>query len=305
MYKEYLSCRLCPRQCGINRHGGERGFCGMGDRLLVARAAPHFWEEPCLSGKSGSGAVFFSGCTLRCVYCQNGEISHGGKGCEVSEQCLAEIFMALEKDGVHNINLITPTHFVPQIIAALRLAKGSGLSLPVVYNCGGYETAETVRMLSPYVDIWLPDFKYFGEKAAVKYSSAPNYRELALAAIDEMLKNAPVPIYDENGLMLKGVIIRHLLLPTLLADSISAVQLLQERYGEKVILSLMSQYTPPKNAETALKGFPNLQRRVSRSHYEALVAFACDIGVKNAYIQHEGCAEESFIPEFDGTGLGL
>lgn len=305
MYEEYLSCKLCPRRCGVNRHGGEMGFCGSGDKLMVARAAPHFWEEPCLSGEKGSGTVFFSGCTLRCAYCQNAEISSDGKGYEISEQQLAKIFLSLQKSGVHNINLVTPTHFAPQIIASLRLAVEGGLIIPVVYNCGGYETAETVRLLAPYVDIWLPDFKYFSEKAAVKYSAAPHYKETATAAIDEMVRSAPEPLYDEDGMMKSGVIVRHLLLPSLLADSLSTVKFLHERYGEKVVLSLMSQYTPPKNAEKKLEKFPNLQRGVSRRHYEALVDFACECGVQNAYTQQEGCAEESFIPTFDGTGLGI
>lgn len=294
----YEHCTLCPRACGVNRTRGERGFCGADDRLKVARAALHFWEEPCLSGKRGSGTVFFSHCNLRCCYCQNREISSGGFGKEISTERLAEIFLSLQAQGAHNINLVTPTQYYPHIIQALQLAKKRGLSLPIVCNSGGYERVETLKKLDGLIDIYLPDFKYYDERYALRYSAAPHYMEVAAAALEEMLRQTGSPQFDGEGMMQKGVIVRHLALPGLSDDSKRVVKFLDRTFGSRIILSLMSQYTPPKDI-----AFPELSSPLARDDYDDLVEYAQLIGVENAYVQEEGCAEESFIPPFDLTGV--
>ena len=294
----YEHCTLCPRACGVNRTRGERGFCGADDRLKVARAALHFWEEPCLSGKRGSGTVFFSHCNLRCCYCQNREISSGGFGKEISTERLAEIFLSLQAQGAHNINLVTPTQYYPHIIQARQLAKKRGLSLPIVCNSGGYERVETLKKLDGLIDIYLPDFKYYDERYALRYSAAPHYMEVAAAALEEMLRQTGSPQFDGEGMMQKGVIVRHLALPGLSDDSKRVVKFLNRTFGSRIIMSLMSQYTPPKDI-----AFPELSSPLARDDYDDLVEYAQLIGVENAYVQEEGCAEESFIPPFDLTGV--
>ena len=294
----YEHCSLCPRAGGVNRTRGERGFCGADDRLKVARAALHFWEEPCLSGKRGSGTVFFSHCNLRCCYCQNREISSGGFGKEISTERLAEIFLSLQAQGAHNINLVTPTQYYPHIIQALLLAKKRGLLLPIVCNSGGYERVETLKKLDGLIDIYLPDFKYYDERYALRYSAAPRYMEIAAAAVEEMLRQTGSPQFDGEGMMQKGVIVRHLALPGLSDDSKRVVKFLNRTFGNRIILSLMSQYTPPKDI-----AFPELSSPLARDDYDDLVEYAQLIGVENAYVQEEGCAEESFIPPFDLTGV--
>lgn len=294
----YEHCTLCPRACGVDRTRGERGFCGADDRLKVARAALHFWEEPCLSGKRGSGTVFFSHCNLRCCYCQNREISSGGFGKEISTERLAEIFLSLQAQGAHNINLVTPTQYYPHIIQALQLAKKRGLLLPIVCNSGGYERVETLKELDGLIDIYLPDFKYYDERYALRYSAAPHYMEIAAAALEEMLRQTGSPQFDGEGMMQKGVIVRHLALPGLSDDSKRVVKFLNRTFGSRIILSLMSQYTPPKDI-----AFPELSSPLARDDYDDLVEYAQLIGVENAYVQEEGCAEESFIPPFDLTGV--
>ncbi len=294
----YEHCTLCPRACGVNRTRGERGFCGADDKLKIARAALHFWEEPCLSGKRGSGTVFFSHCNLRCCYCQNREISSGGFGKEISTERLAEIFLSLQAQGAHNINLVTPTQYYPHIIQALRLAKKRGLSLPIVCNSGGYERVETLKELNGLIDIYLPDFKYYDERYALRYSAAPHYMEIAAAAVEEMLRQTGSPQFDSEGMMQKGVIVRHLALPGLSDDSKRVVKFLDRTFGNRIIMSLMSQYTPPKDI-----AFPELFSPLARDDYDDLVEYAQLIGVENAYVQEEGCAEESFIPPFDLTGV--
>ena len=294
----YEHCTLCPRACGVNRTRGERGFCGADDKLKIARAALHFWEEPCLSGKRGSGTVFFSHCNLRCCYCQNREISSGGFGKEISTERLAEIFLSLQAQGAYNINLVTPTQYYPHIIQALRLAKKRGLSLPIVCNSGGYERVETLKELNGLIDIYLPDFKYYDERYALRYSAAPHYMEIAAAAVEEMLRQTGSPQFDSEGMMQKGVIVRHLALPGLSDDSKRVVKFLDRTFGNRIIMSLMSQYTPPKDI-----AFPELFSPLARDDYDDLVEYAQLIGVENAYVQEEGCAEESFIPPFDLTGV--
>lgn len=292
-------CELCPRRCGVNRLQGERGFCGAGATLRAARAALHHWEEPCISGTRGSGTVFFSHCTLGCVYCQNYPISIGGEGRDLLTGRLAEVFLSLEAQGAHNINLVTPTQFLPQIIPELLEAKRRGLSIPIVYNCGGYERVETLKMLEGLIDIWLPDYKYAVSRPAERWSAAPDYPEAALAAIDEMVRQVGEPVFDDDGMLRRGVLIRHLLLPGQLANSLAALKLLWERYGERVLLSLMSQYTPTEPC----KNDPVLSRKVSERHYDALLERAAELGITRCYVQEAQSADEAYIPLFDGEGF--
>lgn len=294
------NCRLCPRQCGVNRRAGEKGFCGaVGEKVRVARAALHFWEEPCISGERGSGTVFFSWCTMRCVFCQNREIRSGEAGADITIERLADIFLEQQGRGAHNINLVTPTHYLPQIILALEMARERGLTLPVVYNTSGYERAEMLRLLEGVVDVWLPDFKYLTDALAKEYSGAPGYSETALAALDEMVRQAGEPQFDDDGMMTRGVIIRHLCLPGHLEESRQVVKTLFERYGNTVYYSLMNQYTPPSQKLR----WPNLNERFPDKDYDQLIDFAVDLGLENGFVQEEGTAEESFIPAFDLSGV--
>lgn len=293
---DYKKCTLCPRRCGVNRESGETGFCGAGKTIKIARAALHYWEEPCLSGKRGSGTVFFSGCTLRCIFCQNHQISTGGAGKFVSEDELCGIFLSLQEQGANNINLVTPTHFLPGIIAALKKAKNKGLTLPIVYNCGGYENAETIARLEGLVDIYLPDFKYYDNKIAEKYSAAKNYREIASAAIAEMVRRQPKAEFFENGIMKSGVIVRHLILPGHIFDSKKIIEYLYNEYKNNIWISIMNQYTPLDN----VKNIPKLNRKLTKREYDLIVDYAAGIGVENAFVQEEGTAKESFIPQFTG-----
>lgn len=293
-------CRLCPRECGVNRLEGQRGRCGaVGETVKVARAALHYWEEPCISGSRGSGAVFFSYCPLGCVYCQNREISRGDAGKEIAVSRLAEIFLELQGKQAHNINLVTPTHYVPQIILALREAKEKGLSIPVVFNCGGYEKPETLKLLEGLVDVWLPDFKYVSTEHAAKYSGAADYLENAKAALSEMVRQAGKPVFDIHGIMTRGVIIRHLVLPGMSKESKKILRYLHRTYGDRIYLSIMSQFTPLEN----VRDYPEIDRTVTESEYENLLDFAVNIGIENAYIQEGGTADESFIPPFDCEGV--
>lgn len=298
MTELYKSCRLCPRECGTDRFAA-KGFCGEGASLYAARAALHFWEEPPISGKNGSGAVFFCGCNLKCVYCQNEILSKSAVGREISAHKLADIFLRLENQGAHNINLVTPTHFLPHIVEAVNLAKERSLSVPIVYNTSGYESAEAIKLLYKTVDIFLTDFKYIKEETARKYSAAPDYFERTCAALEEMVKIAPEPVFDGAGIMKKGVVVRHLLLPNHLIEAKMIVKYLFSRYGDKVYISLMNQYTPIKKNPR----FPELNRKVYPWEYSSLVAYASRLGVTNAFIQEYGTAKESFIPAFDLTGL--
>lgn len=299
MLQQLENCRLCPRNCGINRLSGERGYCGAGALVKVGRAALHFWEEPCLSGKSGSGTVFFSYCTLQCVYCQNISISREKVGKEISIERLASIFLELQEQGANNINLVTPTHYIPQIITALDLAKSEGLSLPIVYNTSGYETVEALQLLRGYIDIYLPDFKYDSAMPARRYSNAADYPEAVRLALDEMVRQTGKPVFDQNGIMKRGTIVRHLVLPGYGMESKRILHYLYERYGNLIYISLMNQYTPFAN----VIHYPEINRRISPSEYHELVRYAVEIGIENAFVQEEGAAEESFIPLFDGEGV--
>lgn len=294
------NCRICPRSCGADRAGGETGFCGVaGEEIYAARAALHLWEEPCISGESGSGAVFFTGCPLRCVYCQNYHIARAEVGRAISVRRLAEIFLELQAEGAANINLVTPTHYTYSIIEAVNLARDKGLVLPIVYNCGGYEKVETLRDLEGIVDIYLTDFKYLDPRPARDYSRAPDYPEVARAALAEMVRQQPALQYDEKGLLQKGVIVRHLLLPGEVLGAKAVVRYLYRTYGDNIILSLMSQYTPlPQVAE-----IPALNRKVTEREYRSLTDYAAGLGVSRCYIQEGDPAQESFIPAFDFEGL--
>ena len=295
------NCNLCPRQCGADRENGKSGICGVsGKNILAARAALHFWEEPCISGERGSGTVFFSGCPLRCVYCQNYQIASTEVGMEISEERLKEIFLELQEKDAHNINLVTPTHYTPEIIRAIRKAKEQGLGLPIVYNCSGYEKVETLKMLKGIVNVYLTDFKYMEREAAVRYSKAPDYPEIARAALKEMMNQAGEAKFDENGIMQSGVIVRHLLLPGHVRNARAVVKYVYETYGDQLYLSLMNQYTPLPQVK---KEFPELDRRVTEREYQRLISYALEIGVENAFIQDGNTAKESFIPMFDYEGI--
>jgi len=304
MRTQFLSCELCPRGCKVNREAGNIGVCKVPGKLRVARAALHFWEETCISGRKGSGAVFFSGCSMHCVYCQNKDIAHGAVGKEISRERLAEIFLELQAKGANNINLVTPGHYVPHIVWAVEQARNQGLHIPIVYNTSSYEKVDTLKHLEGIVDVYLPDFKYWSPELAAKYSDAPDYPEVAKAAIAEMIQQQPKVsmIYDEEqeiDLVQKGVIVRQLLLPGQLKDAKQIVKYLHETYGNQIYLSLMSQYTPLAHVEK----YPELNRKVSRRTYEKYVNYAIELGVENGYIQEEDVAEESFIPVFDGEGV--
>lgn len=305
-----MQCVLCPRRCGADRSRGGRGYCGMSDRITAARAALHYWEEPCVSGTRGSGAVFFSGCVMRCVYCQNYSVS-GGAGREITTERLSEIFLELKEQGAHNINLVNPTHFVPRIIEALDRVKGR-LGIPVVYNSGGYERVETLKMLEGYVDVYLPDIKYFSEETAVKLSNAPNYFETAMAAVGEMVRQTGAPVFEgyggiaENeavpdGILLKGTIVRHLVLPTLYKDSVEIIRRVGERFGGKILFSLMSQYTPFGRVTTD-PGLSRLNRRITTFEYRKALDAVLAAGLRG-YMQEKSSAKEEYTPEFDLSGL--
>ena len=284
-----MKCDLCPRKCLVDRKKGEKGICGQTENLKVARAALHFWEEPCISGDAGSGAVFFSGCPLHCVFCQNENIANGTVGKEISLERLVDIFLELQEKRANNINLVTPGHFVPQIVKALDQARKEGLTLPVVYNTSSYETVDTIKMLEGYVDIYLPDFKYMSPVLSKKYSHAPDYAEVAKAAIAEMVRQTGKAVFvngDEDNLILSGTIVRHLTLPGCMADSMQILKYLHDTYGDMIYISIMNQFTPLSNLEK----YPELNRRITDEEYETLVDYAIEIGIENGFIQEGNTA---------------
>lgn len=288
-----MNCNICPRKCNTERKEG-KGFCNSSDKMKIARADLHFWEEPCISGKEGSGTVFFCGCNLKCVFCQNIKISRGDMGKYVSEDELCDIFFMLKEKGANNINLVTPTHFTDNIIISIDKAKKKGLSIPILYNTSGYEDIESLKKLENKIDIYLPDFKYWDNLYAKKYSNCNNYREIAIKAIDEMVRQVGKPQFDERGIIKKGVIIRHLALPYLEEDSKKILKYIYDTYKDDVYISIMSQYTPPKNIE-----FEELKYPIRDYQYREIVEYAEKIGIKNAYIQDGESVGESFIPEFE------
>lgn len=297
--KLLTDCTLCPRECHVDRIDGKKGYCRETEELVVARAALHFWEEPCISGEEGSGTVFFSGCAMGCVYCQNYNIAHGIAGKKITNERLSDIFLELWQKGSNNINLVTPSHYVPQIIEAVERARKKGLPLPIVYNCSGYEKTETLQLLEGYVDIYLPDLKYMDPEPAIKYSNCGDYFQYAAEAIKEMVRQVGIPEFDERGIMRKGVIVRHLTLPGYLQDSKNIIKYLYDTFGDNIYISIMNQYTPLP----AIEQYPELNRRITKEEYEELVDYAIDLGVENGFIQEGETASESFIPEFNEEGV--
>lgn len=295
-----MKCELCPRMCGVDR-SVKTGFCQMGEEITAAKAMLHFWEEPCVSGSRGSGAVFFSGCVMRCAFCQNFSISSENKGRVISENRLAEIFSELQAKGAANINLVNPTHFVPQIIKALETAKRRGLTLPIVYNSGGYERVETLQMLRGAVDVYLPDVKYFSDELAKKLSSAPNYFDTAMNAVEEMLRQVGRPKFNERGEITRGVIVRHLVLPNCHKDSIEVIKRLAERFRGEILFSLMSQYTPFGRVK-ADPTLAKMNRRLTTFEYQKALDAALDAGLEG-FMQEKSSAKEEYTPSFDFEGL--
>ena len=296
---KYENCLLCPRKCGINRRTGQTGVCGVSSEIKVARAALHYWEEPCISGKKGSGAVFFSGCSLHCVFCQNREISDGKAGKVISKERLSDIFMELAVKGANNINLVTPGQYIPDIVWAVNDAKSRGMKLPIIYNTSGYENVTELKLLEGIVDVYLPDFKYMDSTLSAMYSRAKDYPSVAKQALSEMVRQQPdVVIDDVTGLIQKGVIVRQLLLPGHVNDAKAVLKYLYDTYHDHVYISMMSQFTP-----IALKDYPEINRTVTRREYERLVDYALEIGITNAFIQEGDVAKDSFIPAFDCEGV--
>ena len=296
---KYEDCLLCPRKCGINRSTGQTGVCGVSSEIKVARAALHYWEEPCISGKKGSGAVFFSGCSLHCVFCQNREISDGKAGKVISKERLSDIFMELAVKGANNINLVTPGQYIPDIVWAVNDAKSRGMKLPIIYNTSGYENVTELKLLEGIVDVYLPDFKYMDSTLSAMYSRAKDYPSVAKQAPSELVRQQPdVVIDDATGLIQKGVIVRQLLLPGHVNDAKAVLKYLYDTYHDHVYISMMSQFTP-----IALKDYPEINRTVTRREYERLVDYALKIGITNAFIQEGDVAKNSFIPAFDCEGV--
>lgn len=296
---KYENCLLCPRKCGTNRRTGQTGVCGVSSEIKVARAALHYWEEPCISGKRGSGAVFFSGCSLHCVFCQNREISDGKEGKVISKERLSDIFMELADKGANNINLVTPGQYIPDIVWAVNDAKSRGMKLPIIYNTSGYENVTELKLLEGIVDVYLPDFKYMDSTLSARYSRAKDYPSVAKQALSEMVRQQPdVVIDDATGLIQKGVIVRQLLLPGHVNDAKAVLKYLYDTYHDHVYISMMSQFTP-----IALKDYPEINRTVTRREYERLIDYALEIGITNAFIQEGDVAKDSFIPAFDCEGV--
>lgn len=296
---KYENCLLCPRKCGINRSTRQTGVCGVSSEIKVARAALHYWEEPCISGKRGSGAVFFSGCSLHCVFCQNREISDGKEGKVISKERLSDIFIELADKGANNINLVTPGQYIPDIVWAVNDAKSRGMKLPIIYNTSGYENVTELKLLEGIVDVYLPDFKYMDSTLSARYSRAKDYPSVAKQALSEMVRQQPdVVIDDATGLIQKGVIVRQLLLPGHVNDAKTVLKYLYDTYHDHVYISMMSQFTP-----IALEDYPEINRTVTKREYERLVNYALEIGITNAFIQEGDVAKDSFIPAFDCEGV--
>lgn len=304
-------CTLCPRNCHADRLHGQTGSCREPAQLYAARAALYYDEEPVISGRHGSGAVFFSGCNMGCIYCQNYTLARGGNGKALDSERLAEIFLSLQEQKAENINLVTPSHYLHRIIPALKSAKRQGLTIPVVYNTGTYEYAEAIRELEGIVDVWLPDFKYFSPQLSAAYSHVPDYFQYASKALEEMVRQCPDPLFSDGSseldapddrddpIMLRGVLVRHLALPGCAEDSRAVLRYLHETYGSHIFISLMNQYTPMPQ----VRNNPNLGRRLTAQEYDNLVDYAIDLGIENGFVQGDETASQAYIPSFDGTGL--
>ena len=291
---ELENCNVCPHRCGVNRMNGKTGRCKATDKVKVALASIHNFEEPCISGKNGSGTVFFSNCNLNCVFCQNYEISQLGKGKEISIEELADIFIKQQNKNVHNINLVTPTIYIYQIIEAIKLARDKGLKIPIVYNSNGYENVEALKHLKGYIDIYLPDLKYSNNEIAYKYSNIKNYYENAVQAIKEMYNQVGTPIIDENGIMKKGLMIRHLVLPNQLQNSKDVLKWINDNMDKKVFVSVMAQYFPTYRA----KNFPEISRKLTKEEYNEIEQYLYSLDLENGYIQELGEHEEEYVPDF-------
>ena len=291
-FDELKNCHLCPKNCGVNRYK-QLGFCKSSADLYVSYYSLHMWEEPIISGKHGSGAIFFSNCNLKCIFCQNRKISNDGYGKKISLDRLSNIMLELQEKGAHNINLVTPTHYVPLIKYSINSIKDK-LSIPVVYNTSSYENVETIKMMNGIVNIYLADFKYYDNKLGKRYSNCDNYRECAINSIDKMFKQVGKFVIKDD-LMVSGLIVRVLVLPGHIDDSKKIIKYLYEKYGDNIIISIMNQYTPLFHIEK----YENLNRKVNDSEYDEIINYACDIGVKHAFIQEGDTQKESFIPDFD------
>lgn len=291
---ELENCNICPHKCGINRIAGKIGRCKATDKVKIALASIHNFEEPCISGENGSGTVFFSHCNLNCVFCQNYEISQIGKGREISVEELAKIFIKQQNKKVHNINLVTPTMYIYQIIEAIKIAKSKGLKIPIVYNSNGYENVEALKHLEGYIDIYLPDLKYSDDEIAYKYSNIKNYFENAVQAIKEMYNQVGTPIIDENGIMKKGLMIRHLVLPNQLQNSKDVLKWINDNMDKKVFVSVMAQYFPTYKA----KHFPEISRKLTKEEYNEIEQYLYSLDLENGYIQELGEHEEEYVPDF-------
>lgn len=294
-YSDLLkSCRLCNRFCGINRLEGQLGVCKANDKVKIARAALHKWEEPPITGKNGSGTVFFSHCNLKCVFCQNHEISQEYNGAYIEIKRLSEIFLELQQQGAANINLVTPTHYIPQIIEAIEIARANGLILPIVYNTNGYDSLEAIKLLDGYIDIYLPDFKYFNDKYSKKYSKVSNYEKNIIPLLREMINQVGTPTFNKEGILQKGVIIRHLMLPGLLFDSKRVIDEIFNNFGSEVYISLMNQYTPLNK----VSDYPEINKHLNPKHYESLVNYAIELGITQGFIQEDGTNSSVYVPDF-------
>ncbi len=297
----YHDCQLCPRLCHTDRTSGRTGFCGAGNQMRIGRASLHLWEEPCLSGSHGAGTVFFCHCSLRCVFCQNSVIS-GPKACSngtlTTVSDLADTFLSLEQQGAHNIDLVTPTHYTPSIREAMILSRTRGLTIPFVWNSSGYETVDTLRTLDGLVDIYLPDFKYYSSYYSSRYSAAPDYFDMVCEAIGEMIRQTGAPSFTSDGLLRRGTIVRHLMLPGLSSDTAQILRHVSSHWGDKILFSLMRQFTPM----TSLDDYPELNRRISDEEYEHACYLMQSLGLAG-YQQDQESVGESFIPTFDGTGV--
>ena len=292
------NCKLCIRNCNINRYEN-LGFCNASNNLEVSKAQLHFWEEPCISGDNGSGTVFFSHCNFKCVFCQNHIISQKGLGKIITIEKLSKIFLELQAKGAHNINLVTPTHYVPQIIEALDIAKTKGLNIPIVYNTNGYDSIETIKLLNGYIDIYLPDYKYFNDKYSLKYSKASNYQKNIKEIINVMISQVGKPVFNEKGLLKKGVILRHLMLPGLLFDSKKIIDDIYHSFGNDVYLSIMNQYTPMNK----VSDYPEINKLLNPNHYDSLINYALSIGITQGFIQDSGTNVTSYVPDFNSDGI--
>lgn len=295
----YENCTLCPRNCSVNRSSGQLGYCRTDHEIKAALASVHLWEEPPISGKNGSGTIFFSGCNLRCVFCQNYSISSENYGKTISSERLSEIMLEEQAMGVHNINLVTGTHFIPSIIEAVQKAKNSGLTIPIVYNSGGYEKPETLKMLEGIVDIYLPDIKYFSSELSLKYSGASDYFLYASEAVMEMYRQTGKNTFDDSGILKKGVIIRHMILPSHKDDSYKILDWIRDNIGTEAWVSLLSQYTPAHNSDK----YKEINRKIMSLEYTRVIDHFFNIGLKNGYMQEKTSAENKYTPTFDLSGL--